>query len=364
MSESQLGVVPATGTDLAADELAAVEKLQKAYHDLRAELGKVIVGQEQVIEELLIALFCRGHVLLMGVPGLAKTLLISTLAKTLGLGFSRIQFTPDLMPSDITGTEVIEEDKTTGSRSLRFVKGPIFANVILADEINRTPPKTQAALLEAMQEHQVTAGGKLHRLPQPFFVLATQNPIEQEGTYPLPEAQLDRFMFNIHVGYPTEDEEFQIVRQTTQNRKVELSHILSGDDVQQLQDIVRRVPVADHVIRYALQFTRLTRRGEGKVPDFVEEFVGWGAGPRASQYLIMAGKARALLKGRYHVSTEDIRQVAIPVLRHRIVTNFNAEAEGIRSDTIIKKLMDHIPRQQYDAMDAQTSKMLKDAPAA
>ena len=364
MSDSQLGVVPATGTDLAADELAAVEKLQKAYHDLRAELGKVIVGQDQVIEELLIALFCRGHVLLMGVPGLAKTLLISTLAKTLGLGFSRIQFTPDLMPSDITGTEVIEEDKTTGSRSLRFVKGPIFANVILADEINRTPPKTQAALLEAMQEHQVTAGGKLHRLPQPFFVLATQNPIEQEGTYPLPEAQLDRFMFNIHVGYPSEDEEFQIVRMTTQNRKIELSHILSGEDVQALQDIVRRVPVADHVIRYALQFTRLTRKGEGAVPDFVEEFVGWGAGPRASQYLIMAGKARALLKGRYHVSTEDIRQVAVPVLRHRIVTNFNAEAEGVRSDTIINRLMDHIPRQQYDAMDAQTSKMMKDAPAA
>ncbi|HEX8325603.1 MAG TPA: MoxR family ATPase [Tepidisphaeraceae bacterium] len=362
--ESQLGVVPTQGTDLAADELAAVEKLQKAYHDLRAELGKVIVGQEAVIEELLIALFCRGHVLLMGVPGLAKTLLISTLAETLGLAFSRVQFTPDLMPSDITGTEVIEEDKISGTRALRFVKGPIFANVILADEINRTPPKTQAALLEAMQEHQVTAGGKLHRLPQPFFVLATQNPIEQEGTYPLPEAQLDRFMFNIHVGYPSEDEEFQIVRMTTQNRKVELSHILSGEEVLQLQEIVRRVPVADHVIRYALQFTRLTRKGEGKVPDFVEEFVAWGAGPRASQYLILAGKARALLKGRYHVSTEDIRQVAVPVLRHRIVTNFNAEAEGMRSDTIIKKLMEHIPRQQYDDLDGQTAKMLKDQPAA
>jgi MoxR-like ATPase len=353
-------------TDLTGDELAAVEKLQKAYHDLRAELGKVIVGQEAVIEELLIALFCRGHVLLVGVPGLAKTLLISTLAKTLGLSFNRVQFTPDLMPSDITGTEVIEEDKTTGGRSLRFVRGPIFSNIILADEINRTPPKTQAALLEAMQEHQVTAGGKLHRLPQPFFVLATQNPIEQEGTYPLPEAQLDRFMFNIHVGYPSEDEEFQIVRLTTQNRKVELQHILSGDEVLTLQEIVKRVPVADHVIRYALQFTRLTRKGESgtKLPDFVEEFVGWGAGPRASQYLILAGKARALLKGRYHVSTEDIRQVAIPVLRHRIVTNFNAEAEGVKSDTIIKKLIDFIPRQQYDDLDAQTAKMLRDHPAA
>jgi len=353
-------------TDLTGDELAAVEKLQKAYHDLRAELGKVIVGQEAVIEELLIALFCRGHVLLVGVPGLAKTLLISTLAKTLGLSFNRVQFTPDLMPSDITGTEVIEEDKTTGGRSLRFVRGPIFSNIILADEINRTPPKTQAALLEAMQEHQVTAGGKLHRLPQPFFVLATQNPIEQEGTYPLPEAQLDRFMFNIHVGYPSEDEEFQIVKLTTQNRKVDLQHILSGDEVQTLQEIVKRVPVADHVIRYALQFTRLTRKGESgtKLPDFVEEFVGWGAGPRASQYLILAGKARALLKGRFHVSTEDIRQVAVPVLRHRIVTNFNAEAEGMKSETIIKKLIDFIPRQQYDDLDAQTAKMLRDHPAA
>jgi len=364
--DTQLGIVPAVGSDLAAEELQAVEKLQKAYHDLRAELGKIIVGQDAVIEELLVALFCRGHALLVGVPGLAKTLLISTLAKTLGLSFNRIQFTPDLMPSDITGTEVIEEDKTTGSRALRFVRGPIFSNVILADEINRTPPKTQAALLEAMQEHQVTAGGKQHRLPQPFFVLATQNPIEQEGTYPLPEAQLDRFMFNIHVGYPSEDEEFQIVRLTTQNRKVELKHILSGDEVLQLQEIVRRVPVADHVIRYALQFTRLTRRGEvgTKVPDFVEEFVAWGAGPRASQYLILAGKARALLKGRYHVSTEDIRQVAIPVLRHRIVTNFNAEAEGVRSDTIVKKLIDFIPRQQYDDLDGQMTKLMRDQPAA
>jgi MoxR-like ATPase len=350
--------------DLAAEELAAVEKLQKAYHDMRAELGKVIVGQDAVIEELLIALFCRGHALLVGVPGLAKTLLISTLARTLGLSFNRIQFTPDLMPSDITGTEVIEDDKTTGGRSLRFVRGPIFANVILADEINRTPPKTQAALLEAMQEHQVTAGGKMHRLPQPFFVLATQNPIEQEGTYPLPEAQLDRFMFNINVGYPSEEEEFRIVRLTTTGQKVELSKILTGEEVMGLQEVVRKVPVADHVIRYALKFTRLTRRGQGEVPDFVKEFVGWGAGPRASQYLILAGKARALLKGRYHVSTEDIRQVALPVLRHRIVTNFNAEAEGIKSDTLVRKLMEFIPRQEYDELDKQTARMLRDQPAA
>src|ERR1700742_4124703 len=282
--ESQLGIASSQPTDLAADELAAVQKLQQSYANMRRELAKVIVGQDAVIEELLIALFCKGHALLVGVPGLAKTLLISTLAKTLGLSFSRIQFTPDLMPSDITGTEVIEEDKTTGGRTLRFVRGPVFANVILADEINRTPPKTQAALLEAMQEHQVTAGGKQHRLPQPFFVLATQNPIEQEGTYPLPEAQLDRFMFNIHVGYPSEDEEFQIVRLTTQGLKFDLKHVLSGEEVIQLQEIVRKVPVADHVIRYALQFSRLTRRTEGgNIPDFVSEYVSWGAGPRASQ---------------------------------------------------------------------------------
>jgi MoxR-like ATPase len=364
--ESNIGLVQPESTNLAADEMAAIEKLQKAYHEMRAELGKVIVGQEAVIEELLIALFCRGHALLVGVPGLAKTLLISTLARTLGLSFSRIQFTPDLMPADITGTEVIEEDKASGQRVLRFVRGPVFANVILADEINRTPPKTQAALLEAMQEHQVTAGGKMHRLPQPFFVLATQNPIEQEGTYPLPEAQLDRFMFNIHVGYPTEDEEFQIVRLTTQSQKIDLKHVLSGEEVMALQEIVRKVPVADHVIRYALQFSRLTRKGETgtQLPDFVNEYVSWGAGPRASQYLILAGKARALLKGRYHVSTEDIRQVALPVLRHRIVTNFNAEAEGIKSDSIVKRLIEYIPRQQFDELDATAAKLLRDQPAA
>ncbi|HSI27402.1 MAG TPA: AAA family ATPase, partial [Aeromicrobium sp.] len=242
----------------------------------------------------------------------------------------------------------------------RFLQGPVFANLILADEINRTPPKTQAALLEAMQEHQVTAGGKLHRLPQPFFVLATQNPIEQEGTYPLPEAQLDRFMFKVNVGYPTEEEEFQIVRLTTAGKKVELEHVLSGEEVIALQELVRKVPIADHVIRYALQLTRLTRVSEGNVPPFVKDFVGWGAGPRASQNLVLAGKARALLKGRYHVSTEDIRQVASPVLRHRIVTNFNAEAEGIRSDEIIRRLIDHIPRQQYDDLDASTAKVLRE----
>src|SRR5437868_10122576 len=272
--ESKIGLVQPETTNLGAEELESVEKLQQSYHNMKTELGKVIVGQEAVIEELLIALFCKGHALLVGVPGLAKTLLISTLARTLGLSFNRIQFTPDLMPSDITGTEVIEEDKSSGQRVLRFVRGPVFANVILADEINRTPPKTQAALLEAMQEHQVTAGGKLHKLPQPFFVLATQNPIEQEGTYPLPEAQLDRFQFKINVGYPSEEEEFQIVRLTTAGKTVDLGHVLSGEEVIALQEIVRKVPVADHVIRYALQFSRLTRRTEANIdiPDFIKEY--------------------------------------------------------------------------------------------
>jgi MoxR-like ATPase len=342
--------------------LAAVDRLRQAYSQIKNELRKVIVGQDEVIDELLIALFCRGHALLVGVPGLAKTLLISTLAKTLGLSFSRIQFTPDLMPSDITGTEVIEEDKSTGIRHLRFVRGPVFANVILADEINRTPPKTQAALLEAMQEHQVTAGGKMHALPGPFFVLATQNPIEQEGTYPLPEAQLDRFMFNILVNYPSEDEEFQIVRLTTAGQTAELKNILSGDEIIALQEIVRKVPVADHVIRYALQLTRSTRKQEGNVPDFVSKYVAWGAGPRASQHLILAGKARALLQGRYHVSVEDIREVAMPILRHRIVTNFNAEAEGIRSDNLVQRLLDSLPAHESSSLKGSADKMLKANP--
>ncbi len=334
--------------EMSAEELASVKKLQESYHQLKQELGKVIVGQERVMEELLVALFCRGHCLLVGVPGLAKTLLVSTLAKTLSLSFSRIQFTPDLMPSDITGTEVIEEDKTTGQRGLRYVKGPIFANAILADEINRTPPKTQAALLEAMQEHQVTAGGVQRHLPEPFFVMATQNPIEQEGTYPLPEAQLDRFMFNVLVNYPTEQEEFDIVRLTTAPRKIELQHVLSDKDVMALQEVVRKVPVAEHVIRYALRLTRQTRLNQPDTPKFIKDYVSWGAGPRASQTLVLAGKARAMLQGRYHVSTEDVRQVAYPTLRHRILTNFNAEAEGIRPDDIIRMLIEQTPHNQED----------------
>jgi MoxR-like ATPase len=340
---------------MSPDELASVQKLQEAYAALRTELGKVIVGQSIVMEELLIALFCRGHCLLVGVPGLAKTLLISTLAKTLSLSFNRIQFTPDLMPSDITGTEVIEEEKASGKRSLRFVRGPVFANAILADEINRTPPKTQAALLEAMQEHQVTAGGVQHRLAEPFFVMATQNPIEQEGTYPLPEAQLDRFMFNVLVSYPSEQEEFDVVRLTTAPRKVELNHVLSAEDVLALQELVRKVPVADHVVRYAIRLVRQTRLNQPDTPKFIKDYVSWGAGPRASQTLVLAGKARALLHGRYHVSTEDVRQIAYPTLRHRILTNFNAEAEGVRPDDIVKMLIDATPR---DAEDEKTAASL------
>jgi MoxR-like ATPase len=325
------------------DDVQAVHKLNQAYRRITDELAKVIVGQQHVIEELLVAMFARGHCLLVGVPGLAKTLLIRTLAETLSLKFSRIQFTPDLMPSDITGTEVIQEDKLSGTREFRFIEGPIFGNVILADEINRTPPKTQAALLEAMQEHQVTVGGRRHRLAEPFFVLATQNPIEQEGTYPLPEAQLDRFMFNVFVDYPSEDEEFQIVKRTTAAVEQHLSPTLSAEEILSLQQTVRKVPVADHVTRYALKFTRLTRREQGEVPEFIRDYVSWGAGPRASQYLVLGAKARAVLHGRFYASCEDVRAVAHPVLRHRIMTNFNAEAEGIKADDIIENLIKVIP---------------------
>jgi MoxR-like ATPase len=342
---------------LAADDVAAVEKLHGAFRAIQGELGKVIVGQQKVLEELLIAIFARGHCLLVGVPGLAKTLMIRTLADSLSLHFSRIQFTPDLMPSDITGTEVIQEDKSTGQRHFKFLRGPIFANVILADEINRTPPKTQAALLEAMQEHQVTVGGERHRVNEPFFVLATQNPIEQEGTYPLPEAQLDRFMFNIFVDYPEEEEEFEIVRVTTAVHRPHVEKALSAREIIELQEIVRKVPVADHVIRYAMKFTRLTRREKGEVPDFIRNYVSWGAGPRATQYLVLGAKARAVLYGRNYASCEDIRAVAAPVLRHRIITNFNAEAEGVRADDIIARLADRIPVDELE--EKQSGKLPK-----
>src|SRR2546423_700410 len=335
----KMGIVQPEATDLAADEMAAVAKLQRAYHDMRAELGKVIVGQEALIEDLAIACFCKGHALLVGVPGLAKTLLISTLSKTLGLSFNRIQFTPDLMPSDITGTEVIEEDKTTGGRALRFMRGPIFANIILADEINRTPPKTQAALLEAMQERQVTVGRVRHKLQDPFFVLATQKPIEQEGTYPLPEAHQDRFMFKVFVQYPAFQDEFDIAQRTTALTQEEISPVLSGDDILELQKVVRRVPVTPQVINYTLVLVRQTRVSEPGVPKFIRDWLSWGAGPRAVQNLIIGGKARALLYGRTHVQCEDIESLAYPVLRHRILTNFTAASEGITSDTVIDKIL-------------------------
>ena len=330
-------------TESLSDE-QAVQKLKDAYASIRAEIGKVIVGQDGVVDELLISIFARGHCILEGVPGLAKTLLIATLARSLSLSFSRIQFTPDLMPSDITGTEVIQENKTTGVREFRFISGPIFANVVLADEINRTPPKTQAALLEAMQERQVTTGGKRHKLEEPFFVLATQNPIEQEGTYPLPEAQQDRFMFKILVGYPTREEESRIVSLTTQEQKDDVKALLGGEEILALQKIVRRVPVAPAVVDHALDIVRKTRVRERSepVPDFIKKYVSWGAGPRACQYLILGGKARALLHGRHHVSTEDIAKVAHPVLRHRLITNFNAEAEGITTDKIVDRLLEHV----------------------
>ncbi|KPK83912.1 MAG: AAA family ATPase [Phycisphaerae bacterium SM23_33] len=323
-------------------DIQAVKHLNQAYKKMTEMLGRVIVGQTEVIEQVLITMFCRGHALLVGVPGLAKTLLVSTTAQVLHLSFKRIQFTPDLMPSDITGTDVLEEDRTTGKRVFRFVHGPLFANMILADEINRTPPKTQAALLEAMQEHHVTVGEQTYPLPEPFFVLATQNPIEQEGTYPLPEAQLDRFMFMILVDYPRPQEEIDIMKQVTSSYQAQLEVALTGEEILQLQEIVRRVPVADHVYQYARDLARASRPAAPEAPDFINELVNWGAGPRASIYMILAGKARAILHGRYHVTTEDVRVAAAPVLRHRIITTFNAEAAGISSDEIVRRLLAEI----------------------
>jgi MoxR-like ATPase len=326
------------------DDLAALARLRSAYDTMREEIGRVVIGQHKVVEEILIAIFARGHCVLVGVPGLAKTLLVSTLAKTLSLSFKRIQFTPDLMPADITGTEIIQEDPVTRERRFVFMSGPIFANMLLADEINRTPPKTQAALLEAMQEHHVTAGGRSYPLPVPFFVLATQNPIEQEGTYPLPEAQLDRFMFMVSVGYPSADEELAIMRATTSGMMSEVSEMLNEEDIMDLQSIVRRIPVGEHVFRYAMNLTRSTRPEEDEAPDFIKNYLSWGAGPRASQFLILGAKARAALYGRNFASTEDVAEVALPVLRHRLLVNFNAEADGMNSDKIIHRLLKQIPR--------------------
>jgi MoxR-like ATPase len=326
----------------AKSDLTAVENLNDAYGKIKQEIGKVIIGQERVIEQLLISLLSNGHCLLVGVPGLAKTLLISTLSEVLNLKFNRIQFTPDLMPSDITGTEIIEEDHTTGRRGFRFVKGPVFANIILADEINRTPPKTQAALLQAMQEHEVTAAGQTYVLDEPFFVLATQNPIEQEGTYPLPEAQLDRFMFNVIVDYPEAEEERTIVKATTAVQSWQLEKVLSAEEIVTFQQLVRRVPVSDHLIDYAVRLVRATRPNEPNAPDFIKNWVNWGAGPRASQFLILAAKTRAILQGRPTPGPEDVRFGAYPVMRHRIVTSFNAEADGVDSIEVIKRILSSV----------------------
>ncbi len=327
-------------TTIPENDIEAVTSLHESFTAITQEIGKVIIGQESIVEQLLISLLARGHCLLIGVPGLAKTLLIKTLAEVLDLRFSRIQFTPDLMPSDITGTEIIEEDRGAGKKSFRFVRGPVFANILLADEINRTPPKTQAALLEAMQEHHVTAAGQSYVLEEPFFVLATQNPIEQEGTYPLPEAQLDRFMFNLWLDYPSEREEQDIVKSTTSMYAPELRHVLGKDHILMYQDLVRRVPVADNVVAYAVDLVTKTRPGSGKSPQFIKDWLSWGAGPRASQYLILGAKTRAILEGRHTPDIEDVRRVVTPVLRHRIVPNFNAEADGVTAKQIVERLLE------------------------
>ena len=317
-----------------------VDQILTGYSRIKSELGKTIIGQEAVIDEILISLFAGGHVLITGAPGLAKTLLVKSIAEIFDLQFSRIQFTPDLMPADITGTEVLSE--TDAGRQLRFVPGPVFANIILADEINRTPPKTQAALLEAMQEHQVTAAGQRHPLPQPFFVLATQNPIEMEGTYPLPEAQLDRFMFNVVIDYLPEDQEVAVVQQTTAVGSETIEPLFNAEDVQRFNDLVRKVPVAEDLVRYAVQLAAASRPSQENTPDFVNEWVSWGAGLRAAQFLVLGAKARTLLQGRSHVTAEDIQAVAAPVLRHRVLVNYRAEAEGMTTQRIIEQLLDHV----------------------
>lgn len=333
--------------ELSADDMAAVQQTEKHYNALRDELSKVIVGQDEVIEQVLVAIFAKGHALLEGVPGLAKTLLISSLAQALHLTFKRIQFTPDLMPSDVTGTEVIQENTQTGERGYKFLSGPLFANLILADEINRTPPKTQAAMLEAMQERQVSAGGQIHKLPSPFFVLATQNPLEQEGTYPLPEAQLDRFLLYVKVGYPSKTEEWEIARRVTSGGMGDISALLDGEQIIATQKLVNRVPVSDRVLGYATQMVRATRPGSEEAPDFVNKYVAWGAGPRGVLALITAAKARAILYGRFHATVQDVQAIARPALRHRLACNFGAQAEDITSETIIEMLIDSVEDKAY-----------------
>ena len=341
------------------DDRAAIERLKKAHDEISKEIHKVIVGQEDVVQELLLAIFSRGHAILEGVPGLAKTLLVSTLARSLSLSFNRIQFTPDLMPADITGTEVIQEDKASGTRAFKFLPGPVFANVILADEINRTPPKTQAALLEAMQERQVTVGGERHELPHPFFVLATQNPIEQEGTYPLPEAQQDRFMFKIQVDYPTWDDEREVVKATTADLDTEVNPVLNAEEMIACQTAVRRIPVSDHVVEYAMRLVRATRIGTDAAPDFVKENVAWGAGPRACQFLVLGAKAKAALSGRNAATCDDVKSIAAPVLRHRILTNFAAESAGITADEIVRKIVEAVPDKDVAGTGGDAAAVLK-----
>jgi MoxR-like ATPase len=331
------------GVQATEDDLEAIARLGEARKKLKQEIARVIVGQEHIVDDLLTALFARGHCLMIGVPGLAKTLMVRTIAQAIDLGFNRVQFTPDLMPSDITGTEIIEEDRTTGSREFRFVKGPVFANILLADEINRTPPKTQAALLQAMQELEVTVGGRTYELPRPFFVLATQNPIEQEGTYPLPEAQLDRFMFDIRISYPKPEEELEIAKSTTADVNLRIAKVLSGPEILNLQQIVRKLPVSDHVGRYAVNLARSSRPEDEIAPGFTKEYVTWGAGTRAVQYMVLGAKARAAIAGEYNVTCAHVRDVAALVLRHRILTNFHAEAEGMNPDKVVKELLKHVP---------------------
>lgn len=333
----------------ATNDIQMLEKLRTAHKQMRAEIGKIIIGQEHVLDQLLMAIFCKGHALLVGVPGLAKTLMVSTLSQALDMTFKRIQFTPDLMPTDITGTEVIQDDPVTRQRQFKFLPGPIFTNILLADEINRTPPKTQAALLEAMQERKASIGGVDHLMKNPFFVLATQNPIEQEGTYPLPEAQLDRFIFMIRVDYPTDQEEELIMKQGTSAVQNVISKVLHGDDIIELQQIVRRVPVADHVFTYAKRITRMSRPGTPEAADFVNKWLTWGAGPRASMNLILAAKAHAVLRGHHHVSADDVAAVSEPILRHRLIPNFTAQSEGITVESIIQRLLNAVPKNQAAA---------------
>jgi MoxR-like ATPase len=332
----------AAGPAASANDLEAIARLGEARKKLKEQIARVIVGQEHIVDDLLTALFARGHCLMIGVPGLAKTLMVRTISQAIDLGFNRIQFTPDLMPSDITGSEIIEEDRASGTRQFRFVKGPVFANILLADEINRTPPKTQAAMLQAMQELQVTVGGRTYDLPRPFFVLATQNPIEQEGTYPLPEAQLDRFMFDIRISYPKPHEELEIAKSTTADVNLEVSKVLTGPEIINLQQIVRRLPISDHVGMYAVNLARSSRPEDEIAPGFTKEFVNWGAGTRAVQYLVLGAKARAAIAGEYNVTCDHVRAVAPLVLRHRIMTNFHGEAEGMTPDKIVKELLKHV----------------------